>query len=122
MLREVFLTADVGISGVNFGIAETGGICLVSNEGNARMVTTLPPVHIALMGMERLVRNLDDLALMLSLLARSATTQKLSVYTQLIHAPFPGQQRHLILLDNGRTRLRNPRSRSRSIASAAARA
>lgn len=107
VLREVFLTADVGISGVNFGIAETGGICIVSNEGNARMVTTLPPVHIALMGMERLVRNLDDLALMLSLLARSATTQKLSVYTQLIHAPFPDQQRHLIILDNGRTRLRN---------------
>ena len=107
VLRDVFLTADVGVSGVNFGIAETGGICIVSNEGNARMVTTLPPVHIALMGMERLVRNLDDLALMLSLLARSATTQKLSVYTQLIHAPFAGQERHLILLDNGRTRLRN---------------
>src|SRR5215207_4331828 len=106
VLRDVFLTADVGVSGVNFGIAETGGICLVSNEGNARMVTTLPPVHIALMGMERLVRTLDDLALMLSLLARSATTQKLSVYTQLIHAPFPGQERHLIILDNGRTRLR----------------
>ncbi|HEX6034062.1 MAG TPA: LUD domain-containing protein, partial [Anaerolineales bacterium] len=107
VLREVFLTADVGISGVNFGVAETGGICLVSNEGNARMVATLPPVHIALMGMERLVRNLDDLALMLSLLARSATTQKLSVYTQLVHSPFPGQQRHLILLDNGRSRIRN---------------
>jgi L-lactate utilization protein LutB len=91
---------------VNFGIAETGGLCIVSNEGNARMVTTLPPVHIAVMGMERLVRNLDDLALMLSLLARSATTQKLSVYTQLIHGPFQDQQRHLIILDNGRTRLR----------------
>jgi L-lactate dehydrogenase complex protein LldF len=107
ILREVFLTADVGISGVNFGIAETGGICIVSNEGNARMVTTMPPIHIALMGMERLLPNLDDLALMLSLLARSATTQKLSVYTQLVHSPFPNQQRHLILLDNGRTRLRN---------------
>ena len=106
VLRDVFLTADVGISGVNFGVAETGGICVVSNEGNARMVTTLPPLHIALMGMERLVRNLDDLALMLSLLARSATTQKLSVYTQLLHAPFPDQQRHLIILDNGRTQLR----------------
>jgi L-lactate dehydrogenase complex protein LldF len=107
VLRDVFLRADVGISGVNFGIAETGGICIVSNEGNARMVTTLPPVHIALMGMERLVRSLDDLALMLSLLPRSATTQKLSVYTQLIHAPMPNQQRHLVLLDNGRSRLRN---------------
>jgi L-lactate dehydrogenase complex protein LldF len=107
ILRDVFLTADVGISGVNFGVAETGTLCLVTNEGNGRMVTTLPPVHIALMGMERLVRNFDELALMLSLLPRSATTQKLSVYTQLIHAPFPGQERHLILLDNGRTRLRS---------------
>jgi L-lactate dehydrogenase complex protein LldF len=107
ILREVFLTADVGVSGVNFGVAETGGICLVTNEGNGRMVTTLPPVHIALMGMERLVRNLDDLALMLSLLARSATTQKLSVYTQIIHKPLVNQQRHIIILDNGRERLRN---------------
>ncbi|MCK6539090.1 MAG: lactate utilization protein, partial [Anaerolineales bacterium] len=107
VLREIFLTADVGISGVNFGIAETGGICLVTNEGNGRMVTTLPPVHIALMGMERLVRDFGDLALMLSLLPRSATGQKLSVYTQIIHKPLPHQGRHIILLDNGRSRLRN---------------
>jgi len=114
VLRDVFLTADVGISGINFGVAETGTLCIVTNEGNGRMVTTLPPVHIALMGMERLVRNLDDLALMLSLLPRSATGQKLSVYTQLIRSPSPpsstlrmNQQRHLIILDNGRTRLRN---------------
>jgi len=107
VLRNVFLTADVGISGVNFGIAETGGICLVTNEGNGRMITSLPPIHIALMGMERLVRSLDDLAIMLSLLARSATGQKLSVYTQIIHRPLPNQQRHIILLDNGRTKLRN---------------
>jgi len=107
ILREVFLTADVGISGVNFGVVETGTICLVTNEGNGRMVTTLPPIHIALMGMERLVRNLDDLALMLSLLPRSATGQKLSVYTQLIHRPLEHQGRHLILLDNGRTQIRH---------------
>lgn len=107
VLREVFLTADVGLSGVNFGVAETGAMCIVTNEGNARMVTTLPPVHIALMGMERLVPNLNDLSLMLSLLPRSATGQKLTVYTQLLHKPFPNQQRHLILLDNGRSRLRN---------------
>ncbi|MBN2115300.1 MAG: LUD domain-containing protein [Anaerolineales bacterium] len=107
VLRDVFLTADIGISGVNFGVAETGTLCLVTNEGNGRMVTTLPPIHIALMGMERLVRDLDDLALMLSLLPRAATGQKLSVYTQLIHAPLPGQQRHLVLLDNGRTGIRN---------------
>lgn len=113
ILREVFLTADVGISGVNFGVAETGTLCIVTNEGNGRMVTTIPKVHIALMGMERLVPSLADLALMLSLLARSATGQKLSVYTQLIHSPRrPGEidgarERHLIILDNGRSRLRN---------------
>lgn len=106
VLRQVFLSADVGISGVNFGVAETGTLTIVTNEGNGRMVTTLPPVHIALMGMERLVRNLDDLALMLSLLPRSATGQRLSVYTQLIQRPEPNQQRHLILVDNGRSRLR----------------
>ncbi len=107
VLREVFLNADVGVSGVNFGVAETGTLSIVTNEGNGRMVTTLPPIHIAVMGMERLVRNLDDLALMLSLLPRSATTQKISVYTQLIHSPEKNQQKHLILVDNGRSRLLN---------------
>src|SRR5258706_10053263 len=107
VLREVFLTADVGISGANFIVAETGSICLVTNEGNGRMITTIPPVHIALIGMERIVRNLDDLALMLSLLPRSATGQKLSAYTQIIQKPLANQQRHFIILDNGRSRLRN---------------
>lgn len=107
VLREVFLTADIGLSGVNFGVAETGAVCIVTNEGNARMVTTLPKTHIALMGMERLAPNLDDLALLLSLLPRSATGQKLTVYTQLLHIPQPGQTRHLIILDNGRSKLRN---------------
>ena len=113
ILREVFLTADIGISGVNFGVAETGTFCIVTNEGNGRMVTTVPRLHIALMGMERLVPNLADLALMLSLLARSATGQKLSVYTQLINSPRRSnetdgaQERYLVILDNGRSRLRN---------------
>lgn len=115
VLREVFLTADIGFSGVNFGVVETGTLALVTNEGNGRMCTTLPPVHVALMGIERLVPTLDDLALFLSLLARSATGQKLSVYTSLINSPLssaergagPGQVRHLILLDNGRSALRN---------------
>lgn len=107
VLREIFLTADIGLSGVNFGVAETGGVCIVTNEGNGRMVTTVPPVHIALMGMERIVPNFDDLALMLSLLPRSATGQKLTVYTQLLHKPLANQQRHIVLLDNGRTRLKN---------------
>ena len=106
-LRNIFLNADVGVSGVNFGVAETGSLTLVTNEGNGRMVTTLPPVHIAVMGLERLVPTPDDLALMLSLLPRSATGQKISVYTQLIQKPGAGQQKHLILLDNGRSDLRD---------------
>jgi len=111
VLREIFLTADIGLSGVNFGVAENGLICLVTNEGNGRMVTTLPPVHIALMGIERLVPNLDDLALMLYLLPRSATGQKLTVYTSLIRAPGSdgegSRERHLVLLDNGRLALKD---------------
>jgi L-lactate dehydrogenase complex protein LldF len=106
VLREVFLSADIGVSGVNAGVAATGTLAIVTNEGNGRMCTTLPPVHVALMGIERLVPTLDDLALLLSLLPRSATGQKLSVYTSLIHSPLPGQTRHIILLDNGRSALR----------------
>ena len=87
VLRQTFLDTDIGISGVNFGVAETGGLCLVTNEGNGRMVTTLPDVHIALMGIERMVPTMGDLATMLYLLPRSATGQKITVYTNLIHAP-----------------------------------
>ena len=111
-LREVFLNADIGISGVNFGVAESGTLVLVTNEGNGRMVTTLPKVHIALMGMERLVPTLDDLAVMLALLPRSATGQKLSVYTSLLHGPRRAgdsegpQERHLVIVDNGRSAIR----------------
>jgi L-lactate dehydrogenase complex protein LldF len=111
-LRQVFLDAEIGISGVNFGVAETGTISLVTNEGNGRMVVTLPPVHIALMGIERLVPTLDDLALMLYLLPRHATGQKLSVYVSLLNSPSSppanGAQRdgplerHIVLVDNGR--------------------
>ncbi len=113
VLRQIFLTADVGVSGVNFGVVDSGTLCLVTNEGNGRMVTSLPPVHVALMGIERLVPTLDDLALFLSLLPRSATGQKLSAYTSLINAPrrfenLDGpQERHLILVDNGRSVIRN---------------
>ena len=112
VLREVFITADMGISGVNFAVAETGTLCVLTNEGNGRMVTTLPRVHIALLGMERLVPTLDDLALMLRLLPRSATGQKLTVYTNLLQGPrCPGdpdgpEERHVIILDNGRSKLR----------------
>ncbi len=111
-LRAEFLAADVGISGVNFGIAENGMICLVTNEGNGRMVTTLPPLHIAFMGIERMIPSLKELDLILSMLPRSSTGQKMSVYTSLIQSPrrsgeLDGAlQRHLVLLDNGRRALR----------------
>lgn len=110
-LREVFLTTPVGITGVNFGVAETGTLCLVTNEGNGRMVATLPPVHIAVMGIERLVPTLDDLAVMLRLLPRFATGQSISSYVSLIHGPRrPGDpegpaERYLVLVDNGRSRV-----------------
>ncbi len=112
-LREVFLTADIGLSGVNFGVIENGTICVMTNEGNGRMVTTVPPVHIALMGMERLVPTMDDLALMMSLLPRSATGQKMTVYASLLKGPRGEEdadgptQRHLVLVDNGRSKLRS---------------
>ena len=111
VLRQTFLETDIGISGVNFGVVESGTLCLLTNEGNGRMITSVPPVHIALMGVERLVRSFDDLALMLSLLPRSATGQKLTVYTSLINSPArKGEdgplQRHVILVDNGRMAMR----------------
>jgi L-lactate dehydrogenase complex protein LldF len=110
-LRETFLRADVGITGANFGVSSTGSVCLVTNEGNGRMVSSLPPVHIAVMGMERLVPAPADLAVLLQLLARSATGQKLTVYTTLITGPRrPGEadgpeELHVVILDNGRTNL-----------------
>lgn len=107
-LREIFFSAPVGLTGVNFGVAESGTLCIVTNEGNGRMVTSLPPVHIAVMGIERLVPSMDDLAVMLRLLPRSATGQKLTSYVSLITAPRRktdpegAEERHVILVDNGR--------------------
>jgi L-lactate dehydrogenase complex protein LldF len=111
VLRDIFLEAQIGISGVNFGVAENGVLCLVTNEGNGRMVTTVPAVHIALMGVERIVPTLDDLDVMLRLLPRSATGQKLTSYVTLIRGPRHEsdpdgpEERHLILVDNGRSAL-----------------
>ncbi|MBN2503392.1 MAG: iron-sulfur cluster-binding protein [Anaerolineales bacterium] len=112
-LREAFLTCDIGISGVNFGVVESGTLCLVTNEGNGRMVTGVPPVHIAVMGMERMLPTLDDLTLMLQVLPRSATGQKLSSYVTLINRPRqPGDPdgpdvRHLVIVDNRRRAVRD---------------
>jgi L-lactate dehydrogenase complex protein LldF len=109
-LREKFLQADLGISGANFAVAETGTVVLVTNEGNGRMVTSLPRVHVAVMGVEKVVPSLTDLAVFLAILAKSATGQKLSVYTTLVQGPRrPGElegpeEFHLVLLDNGRIR------------------
>ncbi len=110
-LREAFLAADMGISGANFMVAETGTIVLVTNEGNGRMCTTLPPVHVAIAGIDKVVPDMQSLTVLLKLLARSATGQKISTYTSFIHGPRHTagengpQEFHLVLLDNGRTRI-----------------
>ena len=107
-LREKFLTADLGITGANFAVAETGTVVLVTNEGNGRMATSLPRVHIAVMGVEKVIPSMTDLAVFLAILAKSATGQKLSVYTTLVQGPrrpaeLEGPEEfHLVLLDNGR--------------------
>lgn len=108
-LREAFLSADLGITGANFGVVDTGAICLVSNEGNARLVTSLPRVHVVCMGIEKLVPSLADLDLMLKVLGRSATGQKITTYSSLVTGPRrPGEtegpeEMHVILIDNGRS-------------------
>jgi L-lactate dehydrogenase complex protein LldF len=128
-LRTGFLKADMGISGGNFGVAETGSLCICTNEGNGRLTTTLPRVHVALMGIERLVPTLADLGVMLQVLGRSATGQKLTVYTNIVTgprrrgagelgsggsedpgAPVQGESDgpdhlHIVLVDNGRSGL-----------------
>ena len=109
-LRRAFFTADVGFSGVNFGVAETGTLAIVTNEGNGRLCTTVPRVHIALMGIERLVPTLADLEVMMRLLPRSATAQKLTSYANLLSGPRRleepdgPEELHLVLIDNGRSR------------------
>ena len=104
-LREKFLGAEVGITGVNFGVAETGGIVVCTNEGNADLGTVLPPVHVACMGIEKLVPRLRDLPVFLRLLARSATGQAITAYTSHFHGPREGGELHVVLVDNGRSEL-----------------
>ena len=119
-LRESFLKADVGITGGNILIADTGTLVLVTNEGNADLATSLPAVHIAVVGVEKIVPSLDDAAAVLKLLARSATGQKISTYTQFITGPSRSadielktqigvhgpKELHFVLIDNGRTAMR----------------
>jgi L-lactate dehydrogenase complex protein LldF len=111
LLREKFRRADLGITGGNFAVAETGTVVLVTNEGNGRLTTTWPRVHVALVGMEKVIPRLADLPVFLKLLARAATGQTLSVYTTILTGPRrPGEldgpeEFHLVLLDNGRSRV-----------------
>lgn len=111
VLRRAFAEADVGISGVNFAVAETGTLCLVENEGNGRMSTTVPGMHIAVMGIEKVIERLADLPDLLRLLTRSATGQAITTYFNLISGPRKDneidgpRQVHLVLLDNGRSRI-----------------
>lgn len=108
-LRNEFLTADMGISGANFGVAAAGSLILVTNEGNDRLVTSLPRVHIAIMGMERIVADFAELDVMLALLPRAATGQTLTAYTSVISGPRQGpeldgpEELHVVILDNGRS-------------------
>jgi L-lactate dehydrogenase complex protein LldF len=110
-LREAFLTAGMGITGVNFGVASTGSIALLENEGNGRLTTTPPRIHVALMGIERLVPTLEDLGVMLQVLARSATGQKITVYNNILTGPRRAgeadgpEELHIVLVDNGRSRV-----------------
>lgn len=110
-LRDDFISANMGVSGVNFAVAETGTIAVVENEGNARLTTTLPKIHVALMGIEKIIPKFDHLSIFLSLLARSATGQKSSSYVSFITGPKRKkdkdgpEQFHLILLDNGRSNI-----------------
>jgi L-lactate dehydrogenase complex protein LldF len=107
-LRERFLNARMGISGANFGVAETGTICIVESEGNGRMCTTLPPVLVSVLGIEKLVPTFRDLEVFLQLLPRSSTGERMNPYTSLWTGVTDGdgpQELHVILLDNGRARV-----------------
>jgi L-lactate dehydrogenase complex protein LldF len=102
-LREKFFAAKVAITGVNFGIAETGEFVVCTNEGNADMGVHLADVHIACMGIEKILPRRKDLGVFLRLLARSATGQPITNYNSHFRSPSPGKEIHLILVDNGRT-------------------
>ncbi len=110
-LRQKFLQADMGITGANFLVAETGTIVMVTNEGNGRMCTTLPDLHVAVVGIDKVIPDWESLTVFLKLLARSATGLKLSTYTQFITGPrreegeYGAKELHLVLLDNERSKI-----------------
>ena len=105
-LRKKFLSAKVGISGANFGVAETGTVCVVESEGNGRMCTTLPPVLVTLMGIEKIIPTWQDFEVYMQLLPRSSTAERMNPYTSFWTGVSEGDgphEFHLVLLDNGRT-------------------
>ncbi|MCY2962288.1 MAG: LutB/LldF family L-lactate oxidation iron-sulfur protein [Planctomycetota bacterium] len=110
-LRQKFAEADLGITGGNFLVAETGTVVIISNEGNARLTTSVPKIMVSIVGIEKVIPKLSDLPIFLKILARAATGQKLSIYTSMVTGPRkPGEgdgpeEFHLILLDNGRSRI-----------------
>jgi Fe-S oxidoreductase len=108
-LRQGYLDADMGISGANIAVAETGGIALITNEGNARLVTTLPKIHVALVGIEKLVPTLEDAHRVIDVLPRNATGQLITSYVSWIRGAVPcadgNKELHIVMLDNGRSAL-----------------
>jgi len=102
-LREDFLTAQAGLTGVNFAIAQTGGVVVCTNEGNADMGASVPKLHIASMGMEKIIPRLEDLSVFTRLLARSATGQPITSYTSHFHSCVEGGEMHIIIVDNKRS-------------------
>jgi L-lactate dehydrogenase complex protein LldF len=121
VLREKFLAADMGISGANFLIAESGAVVLVENEGNARLSTSAPKIHIAVAGIEKVIPRAGDLATFLKLLGRSATGQPLTVYTSFLSGPRRSpeidgpDEFYVVLLDNGRTKLLADKEKRQSL-------
>jgi L-lactate dehydrogenase complex protein LldF len=111
LLRDKILAADIGITGANFLVADSGAVVIVENEGNGRLTTSAPRIHIAVSGIEKVIPRSQDLAVFLKLLARSATGQLLSVYTSMLSGPRRADETdgpeefYVILLDNGRTKL-----------------
>lgn len=111
LLREKYKTADIGISGANFLIADTGSIAITENEGNARLTTAFPKIHIAVVGIEKILPSINDLDLFWPLLATHGTGQNLTVYNTLLSGPRQAyesdgpEEMYVVLLDNGRTNL-----------------
>lgn len=108
-MRKKYIKADAGMSGVNYGIAETGGIVVCTNEGNADISANVPPLFVATMGLEKLIPRQSDLPLFIRLLSRSALGLEITQYTSHYHGPRKGQEMHVVILDNGRSeRLSSP--------------